>query len=112
MKKLLLILLLGLVFWPASAHAATAKSGSTGLQGTVTAPPPTQAATITIPHSGQAFSSTPITISGLCPNNLLVEIYKNGVFSGATNCANGSFSLQIDLFDGQNDLVAKVFDNL
>jgi hypothetical protein len=42
----------------------------------------------------------------------LVEIYKNDVFAGSTNCQNGSYNLQIDLFDGRNDLVAKVFDSL
>lgn len=92
--------------------ALTQKSGSTGISGTVAAPPPSQAATIDIPRNGQSFSSLPIIVSGLCPANTLVEIYKNNVFAGAANCQNGSYSLQIDLFDGRNDLVAKVFDNL
>jgi hypothetical protein len=94
------------------ALAATSKSGSTGLSGTVPGPPPSQAATIEVPRSGQSFSSLPITVSGLCPANTLVEIYKNNVFAGAAECTNGSYSLQIDLFDGRNDLVARVFDNL
>jgi hypothetical protein len=41
-----------------------------------------------------------------------VEIYKNNVFAGAVDCANGSYSLLIDLFDGRNDLVARVYDSL
>jgi hypothetical protein len=65
-----------------------------------------------VPRSGQSFSNLPITISGLCPNNTLVEIYKNNVFAGATDCHNGSYSLQVDLFDGRNDLIARVYDNL
>jgi hypothetical protein len=96
---------------PPEARAAT-QQGATGISGTVPSPPPSQAATINIPHSGDSFSSLPITVSGLCPANTLVEIYKNNVFAGATNCQNGSYSLQIDLFNGQNDLVARVFDNL
>jgi PKD repeat protein len=31
---------------------------------------------------------------------------------GAVNCNNGSFSLQVSLFRGQNDITAMVFDNL
>jgi hypothetical protein len=96
----------------ARGYATTTQSGSSGLQGTVPAPPPSQAATIVIPHAGQDFSSLPITVSGFCPANTLVEIYKNNVFAGSTNCQNGSYTLQIDLFDGRNDLVARVFDNL
>lgn len=92
--------------------AATSQQGATGISGTVPAPPPTQAATIDVPRSGQSFSSLPITVSGLCPADTLVEIYKNNVFAGADQCTNGSYSLQIDLFDGRNDLVARVFDNL
>jgi hypothetical protein len=105
------LLLVGLII-PATALAVTTKSGSTGLSGTVPAPPPSQAATINVPRNGQSFSSLPITVSGLCPANTLVEIYKNNVFAGAANCTNGSYNLQIDLFDGRNDLIARVYDNL
>jgi hypothetical protein len=100
------------LFSPARALAATSQSGATGVSGTVPSPAPSQAATIDVPRNGQSFSNLPITVSGLCPNNTLVEIYKNNVFAGADNCRNGSYSLQIDLFDGRNDLVARVFDDL
>lgn len=103
-------------FWTISslptASAVTQQSGSTGLQGKVSAPPPSRGATIDIPHTGQSFSALPITVSGLCPNGTLVEIYKNGVFGGSADCKSGSYSLQIDLFNGRNDLVARVFDTL
>jgi hypothetical protein len=102
----------GSILIPVRALAVTSQSGSTGVSGTVPSPPPSQAATINVPGNGQNFSSLPITVSGLCPNNTLVEIYKNNVFAGAVNCQNGSYSLQIDLFDGRNDLVARVYDNL
>lgn len=102
---------LALVHLP-GASALTQQSGSVGLQGNVPAPPPSQAATIDLPHSGQSFSSLPITVSGFCVNNTLVEIYKNNVFAGSVECSGGSYRLQIDLFDGQNDLIAKEFDDL
>jgi len=100
------------LIWPARTLAVTSQSGATGLSGTVPSPPPSQAASIDVPRAGQSFSSLPITVSGLCPANTLVEIYKNDVFAGSTNCTGGSFSLQIDLFDGRNDLIARVYDNL
>ena len=91
---------------------AATRSGSAGLQGTVPANPPSQAPVITSPRPGQSFSSVPITVSGLCTSNLLVEVFKNGVFAGSAECTNGSFSLSIDLFRGQNDLIARMYDDL
>lgn len=88
------------------------QSSSTGVEGTISEAPPSQAATIDVPKNGQSFSNTPITVSGLCPNNTLVEIYKNNVFGGSVECSHGSYSLQVDLFDGSNDLVARVYDAL
>jgi len=86
--------------------------GSYGLEATKTQPPPTQGATISTPVNGASFSTSPITVSGLCPTDLLVQVYNNGVLVGAINCVNGSFSLQITLFTGQNDITATVFDDL
>jgi hypothetical protein len=97
--------------WAPAAFAVTS-SGSTGLSGTVSAPPPKQAPTINIPRNGDNFSTIPITVSGLCPASTLVEVYKNNVFSGSANCTNGSYNLQIDLFNGRNDLIARAYDNL
>lgn len=94
------------------AHAVTQQPGSTGLSGTVPGPPPSQAATIDIPRNGQSFNTIPITVSGFCPANTLIEIYKNNVFAGSAQCQGTSYNLQIDLFDGRNDLVAKDFDSL
>lgn len=87
-------------------------SGSVGLEGTISSAPPTRGATITVPGNGSIFTSVPITISGLCPKGLLVKIFDNGVFVGAAVCTNGSYSLQINLFGGRNDLVARVYDAL
>jgi hypothetical protein len=65
-----------------------------------------------VPGNGQSFSSLPITVSGFCVNNTTVEIYKNNVFAGSTPCQNNSYRLQIDLFDGRNDLIAREYDDL
>lgn len=87
-------------------------SGGVGMQGTISAPAPTQAPTISSPSNGAVFTSLPITVSGLCPNDLLVKMFKNNVFSGSVMCKNGNYSIQIDLFSSRNDLVARAYDDL
>ena len=91
---------------------AAEQSGSVGIEGKVPGNPPSQAPTITVPKNGQVFTSIPITVSGLCQSGLLVEVFKNNVFAGSVVCTNGSFSLQIDLFSGLNDLIARQYDGL
>lgn len=88
------------------------QSGSVGVQGTISAPPPTQGATISLPRDGASFTTLPVDVSGLCPNGLLVKLFKNNVFAGSQQCTNGSFSIKIDLFTGTNELVARVYDSL
>lgn len=87
-------------------------SGTIGLQGTISSAPPTRGATIVTPVSGSSFTAIPITVTGLCPSNLLIKLFSNNVFVGSTFCSNGSYSLQIDLFPGANDLVARDYDSL
>jgi hypothetical protein len=99
------------------ANAATPytgpESGSIGLTGIMPSKPPKTGATITKPSNGQHFTATPITVAGTCPSATLVEIYKNDIFAGSTPCENnGTFTLQIDLLFGQNNLKAQVFDVL
>jgi hypothetical protein len=98
---------------PVSTHdIQNPQSGSVGLEGTISTDPPKQGASITTPGSGASFTSTPITINGLCPKGLLVKLFANNVFIGSVSCDTGSYSLQTDLFSGQNDLVARVYDAL
>lgn len=86
--------------------------GSYGLEATKPKAPPTQGATITTPGAGASFAKSPIGVSGICPNDLLVQIYNNGVMVGAVMCVNGSFSLDVSLFAGTNELTAIVYDEL
>ena len=86
--------------------------GSYGLAATKTQDPPTQAATITTPGSGASYSTSPVTVTGVCQTDLLVQVYNNGVMVGAVMCTNGSFSLQVSLFAGTNELTAIMYDNL
>ena len=88
------------------------KPGSFGLAATKLQAPPTEGASITTPGNGSSFSTSPITVSGICPSDLLVQVYDNGVMVGSVMCVNGSFSLQVSLFAGTNELSVTVFDNL
>ena len=106
------LLLLSLIV-PSSALALqNPQNGSIGLEGTIGGAAPSQAATITTPSNGASFSNQPITVNGICPTGLLIKLFDNNVFVGSAVCTNGSFSLQIDLFEGQDSLVARDYDAL
>jgi len=92
------------------AQVSNPQDGAMGIEGRIPSAPPTAAATISSPRNGQSFAAIPITVSGLCPKDLLVKIFSNNVFVGSAACENGSYSLQVDLFAGDNDLIARVFD--
>ena len=104
---------LGVCTVAASPTDNTTKYGSVGLTGTMPGKPPTVAATISSPTNGQRFSQTPITVKGTCPENTLVELYKNDIFAGSTTCDDGGkYTLEIDLLIGENKLIARVYDSL
>lgn len=119
LRRSLLSLSLGFVLMLGSVPAARAlgspdanQSGSTGLQATITSPPPKTAPTISLPVNGRVFTSTPVSVSGLCTSGLLLKVFSNNIFVGSVQCQGGSFSLKIDLFSGQNDLLARQYDAL
>ena len=112
-KLILLAMLVAALFTSTvAAQVTNPQTGSIGIEGTIPTEPPTVGATITFPNNGQSFTNLPITVQGICPDNLLVKIFKNEVFAGAVACDNGSYQIDIDLFSGQNELVARVFDVL
>jgi len=88
------------------------KPGSYGLEATKTQPAPTVGATISTPGNGASFTTSPTTVNGICPSGLLVQVYNNNVMVGSVMCVNNSFSLQVSLFAGTNELSATVFDDL
>lgn len=101
------------LLFTSSIHAQSlSDTGSVGLQGTVTTPPPATAPSISLPANGASISRSPVTVSGFCQNDLLVKVFKNGVFGGSVQCQSGTFSLSMDLFNGQNDLTARQYDAL
>lgn len=110
--SLLAGLLAGSVLYAQAPPAENPQDGAVGMQGRISAPPPTTAATISIPRNGQTFTELPITVSGICPTGLLIKVFKNEVFAGSTMCENGSYSITIDLFNGENQIITRVYDEL
>jgi hypothetical protein len=88
------------------------KPGSYGLEATKMQDPPTTVATITTPGNGSSFTTSPITVAGICTTDLLVQVYNNGVMVGSVPCENGSFRLEVGLFAGVNELSAIMYDSL
>lgn len=106
--SLLLFFSSGITF----AQVQNPQEGGIGLQGKISAPPPTLAPTISTPSNGQVLTGIPIDVRGLCDGTYLVKLFKNNVFSGSDQCQNGSFSITTDLFSGTNELVARHYDEL
>lgn len=81
------------------------------VRATVLGDPPPYAAVITKPKNGQHFKEIPVDVEGTCPPDSIVKIYSNEVFKGSAICsAMNEFSMQIDLFEGKNTLIAKIFN--
>ena len=110
---LLLVVGLVLIAYTSYAQSPPPQSQSIGLTGIVPGAPPTVAATINQPTNNQRFGVSPITVSGTCPKDTLVEVFKNDIFAGSTVCsADETYTLEIDLLIGQNVLIARVYDAL
>jgi hypothetical protein len=86
--------------------------GSVGIEGTVSSAPPTESPTISTPSAGSTFTTSPISVAGLCQTGLIVKVFSNNIFVGSDLCTSGSFSMQVALFSGRNDIVAQLFDAL
>lgn len=114
--RLFACLLLVVLSWPVGVAALGSsqnpQTGSQGVQGEITGPPPKTAPVLAIPSGGQIFTNIPITLGGLCQNGLLVKVFSNNVFVGSVICTNNSFNLKIDLFSGRNDITTQQYDGL
>lgn len=86
--------------------------GSYGIGATKQQAPPTQSAAISTPGNGTSFTTSPVTVTGICEDGLLVQLYNNDVMVGSVMCDKGSFSIQVSLFAGRNELSATLYDDL
>ncbi|MBX4201633.1 hypothetical protein KW803_01925 [Candidatus Saccharibacteria bacterium] len=78
------------------------------IQGPAVTDPPV----ITSPADGTHFSAVPVVVQGNCPANAAyVEIFRNNIMSGTAICTSGgTFSLEIDLFAGSNEITSRAFN--
>lgn len=110
---LLLIVGVTLTAYTSYATSPPPEANSVSLTGTMPGKAPTVAATIVSQTDQQHSSDSPVSIKGTCPDNTLVEVFKNDIFAGSTSCSSdGTFSLDVDLLIGKNTLVARVYDAL
>ncbi|HEY6736925.1 MAG TPA: PKD domain-containing protein [Candidatus Saccharimonadia bacterium] len=110
---LVFILILSGLLAGAVAWSGQAASLNTTVSLTVLGPPPTTGATIDDPTDGTVTVTSPITVRGTCPDGLLIEIYRNGVFAGSDICDNtGGYTVLVSLLAGANQLVARDADAL
>jgi hypothetical protein len=71
----------------------------------------TSPAVITSPTDGFSFNTSNILVEGYCPDGSYVNVYNNGGFSGTSMCTTGgTFQLELSLFLGTNDLVARAYN--
>lgn len=78
----------------------------------VPGPVPQTAPVISAPGQGSVFTGTDaVSVSGSCPNSMLIKVFKNDVLAGAAFCDGGQFDVDIDLFFGSNALVARAYNS-
>jgi hypothetical protein len=71
----------------------------------------TTPAVITTPTDGFSFNTSSILVNGYCPDGSYVNVYDNGGFSGTSMCTTGgTFQLEMTLFVGTNDIVARAYN--
>jgi hypothetical protein len=80
------------------------------VQAKVNAEPPTSPAVITMPTDGRHFNYPLITVSGTCGDAAYVVIHRNSIETGRAPCSTGTFSLQVQLSVGANQLRATSYN--
>lgn len=95
---------------PAQAATQTG-TGYIDISGIVLGPPPATPPTIDSPQQNQTFTQKLNVVQGSCIEDLIVRIFRNGIFAGSSLCQHDStYTLQIDLTEGRNDLIARQYD--
>lgn len=106
----LLLLIASIPIMSASRAVASADSASYGVYAVVIGPAP-KAPTISNLTSGRVFTTNaPLLIQGACEQGSLVKVFKNEVLAGAALCQQGSYQIKIDLFIGNNSLIARAYN--
>lgn len=98
---------------PISQAATQTASGNITVAAAVPGLPPSTPPTIDSPSNNENFDTKNITVSGICIPFLIVKVFSNNIFTGSTICSgSGTYSINIDLFEARNDLIARQYDSL
>ena len=87
-------------------------SGSATITANIYGAAPTEGAVITFPSTNTTTDYKYVQVSGTCPDQTLVAIYRNGDFASSTLCDSGTFSVTVQLVAGDNVLQAQDYDGV
>ncbi len=76
----------------------------------IPAPLPASPAVITAPIDGEHFTDPAIIVSGTCPTDSYVKVFRDGQLAGISNCTSNAFSVDVILAPDANLLTAKVYN--
>ena len=88
------------------------QAGSVNVSVNVYGTPPTQGAEIGFPVTNSRTTLKQLEVRGSCPDQTLVSLYRNGVFSGSAVCSSSAFSIVTDLSPGVNVLETVNYDGM
>lgn len=67
--------------------------------------------TITGVANGAVFTTAaPLQVRGGCATGDLIKVFKNEILAGGAYCAGGGYEVPIDLFVGNNSLIARAYN--
>lgn len=93
------------------AYASTEGGGAYQTYAVVPGAIPKDPPTIVNLTNGTTFTtSDPVLVKGSCPSGTLIKIFKNEVLAGAALCQNGVYQLSIELFVGNNSVIARAYN--
>lgn len=105
--SLFALLVLGVLL---SALTFRVVADSYAVHAVVAARPLQEGAVIQRPVNGQTLTVSTTAVSGYCPDEAYVKLFRNGMFSGVAACTDNTFTVHTSLFAGYNELHAQAFD--
>lgn len=81
-----------------------------GVYGVVTGSKPTKPTISDVANGAVLTTAAPLQVRGSCASGDLIKIFKNQILAGANYCNGGSYQVSIDLFVGNNSLIARAYN--
>lgn len=95
------------------AYTLFASADSYQVHAVVPAPLPAFAAEINFPATESVAITAPLEVTGTCPVDSYVKLFRNGAFSGVSQCSGtGTFTISTDLAVGKSELTAQAYNHL